>query len=348
MKGLLIFLIVFGHIIEIYKSDYKDLYVFIYAFHMPLFIFVSGYLSKRVNISKMINLILVYLTFQTFFNWYRNYLGKELTSPFLYEIPQFHLWYIVSLVFWYAVALLISKLELKSLGKWIVLIVIFGVGFISRWYANDLVGFASRYYTDFSTYTFSYQRTLSFASFYFAGFFLTKKRLNKLYHLIKSTGIKVCITLLSFLLIFLYIQENPVMEHIFRGSYGTDMFLGAEKDINNYLILVSLHYIIAGWICLMILNFISERTSIITKWGDHSLTIFLFHPVFVFLIGKYNITENWNLEVQLLFLFSINVAICYVLGSNLFVKVTRYICNPYKSIKNTLPKHEVERSGHQT
>src|SRR5699024_11474008 len=68
LKGILIFLVVFGHFIEIYKKEYYELFVFIYAFHMPVFIFLSGYFAKRMRISKIIYLILIYLVFKTFLN----------------------------------------------------------------------------------------------------------------------------------------------------------------------------------------------------------------------------------------------------------------------------------------
>lgn len=58
IKGIAICLVVIGHIIQfVYlPDDYSDnvLYRYIYAFHMPLFMFVSGYLvfmsGKRINL----------------------------------------------------------------------------------------------------------------------------------------------------------------------------------------------------------------------------------------------------------------------------------------------------------
>ena len=50
MKFVLIFLVVLGHISEKYTDDYggfKIIFLIIYVFHMPAFLFVSGLLSKR-------------------------------------------------------------------------------------------------------------------------------------------------------------------------------------------------------------------------------------------------------------------------------------------------------------
>ncbi len=49
-KAFLIFLVVIGHFIEPAYMNNNFLYTlkwFIFAFHMPAFIFISGYFSKR-------------------------------------------------------------------------------------------------------------------------------------------------------------------------------------------------------------------------------------------------------------------------------------------------------------
>ncbi|MBT2218629.1 acyltransferase family protein [Virgibacillus dakarensis] len=333
LKGILIFLVVFGHVIEHYNHQFNELYVFIYAFHMPLFVFISGYLAKRVKVSKIINLVLLYLIFQTFFNWYLYFLGEYETFPLHYGRPQFHLWYIVSLGIWYAVALCILKFNIGKLGKWVTFILIFLICLISRWYVEDVISFINNYYGNFTTYTLSYQRSLSFAPFFFAGFFIKKRHLEKLYNLINCKSAKVTIALAFSMLIFLLIQRYPEVEDVFRGSYGAQRFLNPNDGFLFYLFVISSIYFISSFICLMILNFVTDRISLLSKWGDHSLTIFLFHPVFVFYLWQFDFFGQWNSDTQFLFFFILTVGISYTLGSNLFVKSTKYICNPYKFFK---------------
>lgn len=70
-KGLLIFLVVFAHFTwECYSSSdiFSNISTTIYLFHMPMFIFISGYFSKSENSRsfKSINkLLLYYVIFNT-------------------------------------------------------------------------------------------------------------------------------------------------------------------------------------------------------------------------------------------------------------------------------------------
>ncbi|WP_394777737.1 acyltransferase family protein, partial [Undibacterium sp.] len=49
IKGVLIFFVVFGHLIEMHiEGDHflHSIWIFIYSFHMPMFALVSGMFSK--------------------------------------------------------------------------------------------------------------------------------------------------------------------------------------------------------------------------------------------------------------------------------------------------------------
>ena len=48
MKGILVFLVVFGHFLELCPATLQKniLYLVIYSFHMPAFLFFSGFFAK--------------------------------------------------------------------------------------------------------------------------------------------------------------------------------------------------------------------------------------------------------------------------------------------------------------
>lgn len=64
LKFFLIFLVVLGHFLEIYKPGQRNLQIlryWIYTFHMPMFVFVTGLFSKKNIDEKRYSKISVYL-----------------------------------------------------------------------------------------------------------------------------------------------------------------------------------------------------------------------------------------------------------------------------------------------
>ena len=72
LKFILITLVVVGHfaIKMTYMAPIQSLLYFIYLFHMPCFIFVSGFLAKRINaggklrIDKILGMLWLYFIFK--------------------------------------------------------------------------------------------------------------------------------------------------------------------------------------------------------------------------------------------------------------------------------------------
>src|SRR5699024_2974444 len=195
-----------------------ELFVFIYAFHMPVFIFISGYFAKRMRKSKIINLILLYLVFQTFFNVIL-FLTGDTPFQFTYGEPHFHLWYIVSLGVWYSIVYVISKYNLNATNKWIVFIALCVIGFLSRWYTDSIEDFVTQFYDNFSSYTLSYQRTLSFMPFFFVGYFMNKDTLQSVYESIQNNLATCFVLVITIFISFYYFQLDYDMYAVFRGIY---------------------------------------------------------------------------------------------------------------------------------
>lgn len=75
LKFFLISLVILGHTLEISEKTrvVLALYNTIYSFHMPLFIFISGYFSRKYDDNslfyrKILGLVETYLTFQLVFS----------------------------------------------------------------------------------------------------------------------------------------------------------------------------------------------------------------------------------------------------------------------------------------
>ncbi len=99
LKLFLIFLVVFGHLIE---PMGHWLYRYIYAFHIPAFALVSGVFSKKNQLAQAKKLFLWYIILQSI------YVLSGKTSIWT---PYWHLWYLLSNVCWLLLGRLLARFE---------------------------------------------------------------------------------------------------------------------------------------------------------------------------------------------------------------------------------------------
>lgn len=102
LKFSMICLVIIGHAIEPTRYIMMEsgmLYSVIYAFHMPLFIILSGYFSKKQNIQKInkqaVNLFETYIVMDIIIGLL---FGRGLIPILLKPSPS--CWYILSLICW--------------------------------------------------------------------------------------------------------------------------------------------------------------------------------------------------------------------------------------------------------
>ncbi|MCX0356287.1 acyltransferase family protein, partial [Clostridium perfringens] len=173
-KGLLIFLVVLGHSLEFIRKDYEVarlLYVFIYEFHMPVFVFISGYLSKNVEKGRR-NAVRNFLTPFLLFNIIWNLItlvgplflrGKftELPSEqaFSFFTPGWALWYIFAMFLW--------KILLPDLLK-----------FKNIFILSVIAGIFVKLSGEFGSYM-ALSRTITFAPFFLAGYYSSEEKLKR-------------------------------------------------------------------------------------------------------------------------------------------------------------------------
>lgn len=116
-KVILIFLVVFGHMIQPFVGDSKSteaIYIWIYTFHMPAFILLAGFFAKGSGNKKYIwnlmkKLIIPYLIFQTLYTIYYFLIGKADWQTGVFY-PQWSLWFLFSLFSWHILLVLFKKI----------------------------------------------------------------------------------------------------------------------------------------------------------------------------------------------------------------------------------------------
>ena len=140
LKGVAIFSVVMGHAVQ-WLSDYDTsnmLYIVIYAFHMPLFMFLSGFVSynprKIINVEKRFQVLVI-----PFFAWF---LIRYLLYSYPYDIDEFkndvaHLlfdptegrWFLWILFIICALLFFAQKIS-KKYEEWILLLIMLFIFFV--------------------------------------------------------------------------------------------------------------------------------------------------------------------------------------------------------------------------
>ncbi|MFA1551626.1 acyltransferase family protein [Actinomadura chokoriensis] len=120
VKFFLIMLVVLGHCWEVFRNDshaVNAVYSLVYAFHMPAFVFVSGYFSrgfmKSTEKFRVVfpTLIVPYVIFDVLYRMQLVIIrGNEFRLHELFR-PQFLMWFLVALVLWRLSAPLWSHLR---------------------------------------------------------------------------------------------------------------------------------------------------------------------------------------------------------------------------------------------
>ena len=155
LKGLLIFLVVFGHLLEPQVGGGPNyLYLMIYSFHMPAFVFLSGWFSRNSTLKKnLTGVLLPYLVFQVIYLLYAG-------LPVQIHSPYWILWYLFALFLWRLPAPLFRRFPALV---WSLIPVSAAVSLLCG-------------YTDRIGYDFALSRVLVFLPCFLLGFVLSGRR----------------------------------------------------------------------------------------------------------------------------------------------------------------------------
>ncbi len=257
IKGILIVLVVLGHCLWEFSniSIVNDILRFIYLFHMPVFVFVSGYFgtkkSSPLGIARLIFAYFIFNSLTGILYGYSNVL-----------IPLYSYWYILALILWRLTADKIDKIKHS-----VVVTLVIGL----------LIGFIPGIDN-----TLAFQRFIAFYPFYIAGYksaicIQNDKANGKDSRIDRKCGL---IALLSALILsYLLINKLPVkLDNLVMYSY-----------VNQTELLIRLFVYVIGF--LYVIAFIgtvsSKRIPLITDIGRNSMSVFLIHRVITLVFSKY-------------------------------------------------------------
>ncbi|MGL5616709.1 MAG: acyltransferase family protein [Sarcina sp.] len=300
LKGILIFLVVFGHSMELMRNDFigaKILYIFIYLFHMPAFVFISGYFSKNLNKGRdtaVKSLLMIFIIFNTIWNTIALLAGK--IDVFSFLMPGWALWYILSMFFW--------RMFLPDLVK------------VKNIFVISLIfGIIARMFTDFGT-LLSLSRTITFLPFFLAGYFL-----KDIDNLRRNKGRKILSVIIMILIVVLavYLAISKIIPT--ELLWGDRPYSNFNNDILVNILAAIASYIIGFLAIYALVNLTPQkRKRALSKIGVNTFPVYLLHTYLIFVIIGINIfISNYYLKLMVAFVGSI--VITFLLSRDKVVKV---------------------------
>ena len=166
-KMALVLLVVVGHSWTLlpHTAVNDHLYDFLYAWHVPAFVFVTGYLSRSFTWApyrmwQLVRTIVVpYVVFECALALFRIYVGGERLED-LFRDPHWPMWYLSALFFWRLLTPVFTRLPTAvAIGTAVTVSLVAGL------YAGDTLDMA---------------RVLGLLPFFVLGLTATKERLERL------------------------------------------------------------------------------------------------------------------------------------------------------------------------
>ncbi len=266
IRFLLIFLVVLGHFIELFQGEFSlSLYKIIYSFHMPAFLFLTGFFARFYPRKIVFNLACPYILFQILYRAFDAFIiqGKD-SFTLNFTTPYWILWYLLTVICYYLLIPLIDSENTRSrkliLGLAIAL--------------SLMAGFDS----SIGRYG-SLSRSFTFLPFFLAGYYLskTKNKLPKNRLILPVSGI------IALLFSFYIVNCPAITKNVLYGSYSY------EKAGYNPLIKVLLLVCAFAWIVFLLYLTPNKKIPFISLFGQNTLSVFLLHGFIVRLAKKYSI-----------------------------------------------------------
>ena len=315
-KFILIFLVIFGHMMEGSRSlSYNsELYGCIYLFHMPLFIFISGFFSKRYDDKRSFWMSELRLT-ETLVIFH---VCSMLFKVFVYGrpliindivIPGMGSWYLLSLIYWRAMLQFAPQNWLDS--KWL----------IPACVALSLLGG----YVPIGG-AFSIQRTFTFLPFFMLGYLIKERSW------FEKIRIKPLVASIVLVIIFVnvFIFNNLVGggDNQFHSvMMGTYTYFKGSDFISHPLLYRAIFLVLSAITCYSVLSVVpTKRIPILTDNGKDTLFFYVYHAfVYRLLLMLYPV---FSLEKNSLNLFIGAVAVMIILVLLNKISLLHYLLNP--------------------
>jgi fucose 4-O-acetylase-like acetyltransferase len=266
-------------------------YDFLYAWHVPAFVFVTGFLSQKFAYTKVRmwqlfrTVVVPYLLFECAIALFRIFVGGEELDD-LFRDPHWPMWYLAALFFW---RLLTPIFRPMPLG----VVVAVGVSLVAGIYAGDTLDLA---------------RVLGLLPFFVMGLKATPERLELLRKRpaqLAAVGIFVAIWIAT-----TWTDGWASTEWLYYRSRYDEMGYGDDLHALLTRALVLAVGTLGAWAFFAL---VPRLNGWFTRMGAYTLVVYLFHGFFV-KGAEYAGYQGWAAETPLLISFGVTTLVAVLVA----------------------------------
>ena len=303
LKAVLIFLVVLGHFLLPIRGDNPLVVVkrLIYVFHMPLFVFISGYFAKKIykngqyNFKKILYLLKAYVVFVVAIQIVYAIAGFEKITEIDFFSQSGAPWYLFAMIVWYLTIPFVRKCKAVP-----VLLLTVVLALTAGYFKN--VG-------DFLCLS----RILVFGPFFYLGYFLEQKTLEKalqpkLQRLVVPCAEAICIFILAY---------GARLKDSLGMVYENISYYELEEVWKGPMVRLSL-MIAAFLISWAIMFFIPRGKTRLSVIGQNTMPVYMLHRILrdiLMFAGIYDYLGDWG-WIAFFILLGLSAGIVYVLNNS--------------------------------
>ncbi|MFZ6755061.1 acyltransferase family protein [Undibacterium sp. Dicai25W] len=269
IKGVLIFLVVFGHFIELHianDSFLRPIWIFVYAFHMPMFALVSGIFSKTIVDEKQAlqlikNIVAPLIAFELIYECTEYVLVGKFSVYAGLVAPYWMLWYLMSLLSWRLMLPLFLRMQFPV--------------------ALSLILALGTSYSEHAGYLLSSSRTLLFFPYFLVGALIGPELFSS-----KENDRRLII--ISLLIVAIAISSIFFLPPLFdyRWLYGSFSLNRLGMANITGTLYQMLQYTVSCVLGLALLYLLSRKDLGLSRIGKQSMYVFLWHGMTLIILQQ--------------------------------------------------------------
>lgn len=270
-------LVAIGHIIDSYTHDSKfilGLFLFIYSFHMPAFIFVSGIFAKKTireqNVTKVLPYLTMFLVSTLLYFLYSAIFEKTYAISFfkMMSLP----WFMFTIFTMYLITMVTQKYKPAFILTFSVLLAL-------------VAGYSME-----DGNWFCWMRIVNFYPFFYMGYLLEPKKIEAV---VCKKKVKITAIVLLIAIFCLYVRFGSRLDCFRSVLFGSMPYtrLGDYGQM-GWLIRLVLYPISFAIIFLLIAVVPTNKTTF-TVFGGRTLAVYATHGIIVKIFYRYVTKEQF-------------------------------------------------------